>query len=141
MGLFDTLAKQAMGGFFGGKQADLLGGLLQEAGGLTGLRERFDSAGLQNVFSSWVGRGENQAVDPSQMQEVLGKDALQGLADRLGVNLGMLLPMIAQFLPQIIDQLTPNGEVEVSHPSPERLQEVVGNVMKTGLSSLFGGRS
>jgi uncharacterized protein YidB (DUF937 family) len=141
MGLFDTLAKQALGGFFGGKQADMLGGLLHEAGGLAGLKHRFDSAGLQATFSSWVGTGENQPIQAPQIQEILGKDALQGLADRLGVNMGMLLPLMAQFLPQIIDQLTPNGQVEAAHPTPEQLQDVLGNVMKSGLSGLFGSRA
>lgn len=140
MGLFDTLAKQAFGGILGGK-ADMLGGLLQEAGGLAGLKDRFDSAGLSAVFTSWVSTGDNHPVQGPQVEEVLGKESLQGLADRLGVNLGMLLPMIAQFLPQIIDQLTPNGQIESEHPTPERLQEVLGNVMKNGLGGIFGSRA
>lgn len=141
MGLFDTLAKQALGGFFGGKQADMLGGLLNEAGGLPGLMDRFGSAGLKDIFASWVSTGDNQPIQPGQVQEVLGKDALQGLADRLGVNMQMLLPLMAQFLPQIIDQLTPSGQIDAEHPTPERLQEVLGNVMKNGIGGLFGSRA
>ena len=140
MGLFDTLAKQALGGFFGGQQADMLGGLIHEAGGFSGLQERFTASGLQDVFASWVSTDENKPIKSAQVQAVLGTDALQGLASKLGVDIQMLLPLIAQFLPQIIDQLTPKGHVEAEHPTPDQLQDVIANVMKGGVGGLFGSR-
>jgi uncharacterized protein YidB (DUF937 family) len=144
MGLFDSLAKQAIGSILGGggqQPSDLLSSLLNQAGGLTGLMERFDQAGLKDAFASWVSTGENLPVQPAQLERALGAQEISALAQKLGINAQMLLPMLNQFLPQIIDKLTPNGTVENAHPSADQLQSVIASVMKGGLGGLFGGRA
>jgi uncharacterized protein YidB (DUF937 family) len=144
MGLFDSLAKQAMGSLLGGNSgqpSDLLTSLLNQAGGLPGLKEKFNQAGLTEVFASWVSTGENKTVQPAQMEQALGADAVADLAQKLGLNVNMVLPLISQFLPQVIDKLTPKGVVEDQQPSSDQLQNVLASVMKGGLGSFFGGRS
>lgn len=144
MGLFDSFAKQAMGsllGGSGGQPSDFLSSLLNQAGGLPGLKQKFDQAGLTEIFASWVSTGENKAVQPAQMEQALGADAVADLARKLGLNVSMVLPLISQFLPQVIDKLTPRGEVEDQQPSGTQLQDVLASVMKGGLGSFFGGRS
>ncbi|HRJ10468.1 MAG TPA: YidB family protein [Prosthecobacter sp.] len=135
MGLFDTLAKQALGG---GNPGDILSSLLKESGGLDGLREKFQDAGLGEAFASWVGGGDNHNVQPAQIRQALGDEALQRLAGKLGFNPQMLLPLLSQFLPQVIDKLTPNGSIENSSPAAEQIQQVLATVMKNGLGGLFG---
>jgi uncharacterized protein YidB (DUF937 family) len=142
MGLFDSLAKQALGGIMGGnQQGDMLSGLLNQAGGLDGLKDRFQQVGLGEVFASWVSTGANQPVQPSQLEGALGSDAIQNLASKVGFDVKNLLPLLSQFLPQVIDQLTPNGSIDETHPSSEKLQSVLSSVMKSGLGSFFGGRA
>jgi uncharacterized protein YidB (DUF937 family) len=144
MGLFDSLAKQAMGSLLGGNSgqpSDLLTSLLNQAGGLPGLKQKFNQAGLTEVFASWVSTGENKTVQPAQMEQALGADAVADLAQKLGLNVNMVLPLISQFLPQVIDKLTPKGVVEDQQPSSDQLQNVLASVMKGGLGSFFGGRS
>ena len=144
MGLFDSLAKQAIGSFLGGsggQPTDLLSSLLNQAGGLPGLMQRFNQAGLTEVFASWVSTGENKPVQPAQMEQALGADAVADLSRKLGLDVNMVLPLISQFLPQVIDKLTPNGVVENTPPSGDQLQSVLASVMKDGLGSLFGGRA
>ncbi len=143
MGLFDALAKQALGSFLGtgaGQPADLLSTLLQQAGGLPGLMQRFQQAGLSEAFASWVSTGENRPVQPSQIEQALGSDAVAALAGRLGLDANTVLPLLSQFLPQVIDKLTPNGQMEEAQPSTDQLQNVLASVMKGGLSGIFGGR-
>ncbi|HYF36244.1 MAG TPA: YidB family protein, partial [Prosthecobacter sp.] len=133
----DTLAKQA----FGGQPAALLENLLREAGGLAGMSDRFSAAGLQDIFASWVSSGENRPIHPTDLQNIMGSDALQALAARVGFSADTILPLMAQFLPQVVDRLTPNGRIEGSLPTPDQLQSIFGDVMKSGLSSLFGRKS
>jgi uncharacterized protein YidB (DUF937 family) len=102
--------------------------------------QRFQQAGLSEVFASWVSAGENRAVQPAQLEQALGSDAVAALAGRLGLEANTLLPLLSQFLPQVIDQLTPNGQMEEAQPSADQLQNVLANVMRGGLSSLFGRR-
>jgi uncharacterized protein YidB (DUF937 family) len=145
MGLLDSLAKQAIGSLLGGQQgqaSDLLSGLLSQTGGLSGLMDKFNNAGLKDTFSSWVSTGENQAVAPEQVQNALGSDVVSGLASKLGLDVGKLLPMISQFLPEVVNKLTPNGAIENNQPNGDQLQDVLAGVLKGGgLSSLFGGGS
>ncbi len=144
MGLFDTLAKNALGSMLGGSSkqdpAAMLSGLLSEAGGIEGLMSQFQSAGFGSQFASWVSTGENQPLSEDQMQNAIGADALQGLAGKLGMNTGTVLPLLAQFLPQVIDKLTPQGQIADNHPSSGQLQSVLTSVISSGLGGLFGGK-
>ena len=142
MGLFDSLAKQAIGSMLGGNsnpQGDILSGLLSQAGGISGLMDKFNQAGLGDTFSSWVGTGENKAIQPDQLQQILGSDVVAGIAGKVGLDAKTVLPLLSQFLPKIIDKLTPNGAVEESNPSGDQLQNVLASVMKGGIGGFFGG--
>lgn len=142
MGLFDSLAKNALGGMLGGAKQDpaaMLSGLLHDAGGLQGLMGKFQSAGFGEHFSSWVGAGANQAIHADQMQSAVGADVIQGLASKLGMNAGTVLPLLAQFLPQVIDKLTPQGQIHDNNPSGSQIQSVLTSVISSGLGGLFGG--
>ena len=144
MGLFDTLAKNALGSMLGGSSkqdpAAMLSGLLSEAGGIEGLMSQFQSAGFSSQFASWVSTGENQPLSEDQMHSAIGAEALQGLASKLGMNTGTVLPLLAQFLPQVIDKLTPQGQIADNHPSSGQLQSVLTSVISSSLGGLFGGR-
>lgn len=97
-----------------GGLAGALGGLLAnngELGGLGGLVSKFEQAGMGDVIGSWIGKGENAPISGGQLQDVLGSDAISGIAQKLGINSATLLPMLATLLPTLIDHLTPKGEV------------------------------
>ncbi len=106
-----------LGGMLGGLGGSgaligVLGSLLAnngQAGGLGGLVEKFNSAGLSNVVSSWIGKGENMPVSGDQLKEVLGSDMLSGLAAKMGMDPHAASGQLASVLPGLIDQLTPHG--------------------------------
>jgi uncharacterized protein YidB (DUF937 family) len=56
------------------------------------------------------------------------------------MNTGTLLPLLVQFLPQVIDKLTPQGQIADNHPSSSQLQSVLTSVISSSFSGLFGGR-
>ena len=107
--------KAQAGGLEGlGGLAGALGGLLAnngELGGLGGMVSKFDQAGMGDVIGSWIGKGDNAPISGNQLQDVLGSDAISGIAQKLGVNAQTLLPMLAALLPTLIDQLTPKGQL------------------------------
>jgi uncharacterized protein YidB (DUF937 family) len=118
MGLLDTL----LGGIAGKPDTangtdplvSALGALLTQNGGLQGLMNKFSQGGLGDVFSSWVGMGENKSVDASQIQKVLGSEQIQGLAAQLGVDPAKASGFLADYLPKIVDKLTPAGQVNAA---------------------------
>ena len=79
-------------------------------GGLGGLIAKFQQAGLGDVVGSWVGSGQNQPVSGEQLTDVLGADAMAGLAEKLGMNQDEAAGQLSNILPGLIDKLTPNGQ-------------------------------
>nr|WP_315429105.1 YidB family protein [uncultured Albidiferax sp.] len=79
-------------------------------GGLGGLADKFSQAGLGDVLASWVGSGQNQPISGDQLSNVLGSDALAGIAAQLGLQPQEAAGQLAQVLPGVVDQLTPQGQ-------------------------------
>ena len=127
MGLFDTIS--SLLGKSGDQTASvpeaLVAALGNQQGGLGGLIQKFESAGWGDTIASWVGTGANQSVEPQALQNVLGSDLVQQIAAKTGLPVEQLLPQIAEHLPQLVNHLTPNGEV----PSQ-------GNLLDVGLAFL-----
>jgi uncharacterized protein YidB (DUF937 family) len=120
MGLLD-MALGMLGGGQQGQQNDPKAMLLQAAlgmlanssqgGGLQGLLGAFQNAGLGNAVNSWVGTGENQPISGAQVQQALGGGQLQQLAEAAGMSHEGAASHLAEMLPNLINQLTPNGQV------------------------------
>ena len=114
-----------LGGMLGGALGGLLGGGQQPApmqqpmqqsveggpGGLMGLLNRFQQAGLGHVTDSWVGTGANQPVNPQQLEQVFGQQQVQQMAQQANMHPQDLLSQLSQILPQVVDRLTPNGQL------------------------------
>lgn len=82
------------------------------AGGLNNLIAKFQQSGLDDVVASWVGTGANKAVSAEQVQQALGAEQVQQLAAQAGVPAEQASNQLAQMLPELINQLTPNGAVD-----------------------------
>lgn len=114
MGLLDSVlgavmgqAQPQQGGMLGAVAALLAEG--GEGGGLRGLVDKFNDAGLGDVVGSWISTGPNLPVSPEQLKEVLGSDLLGSLAGKLGMDPAQASDQLAQVLPGLVDQLTPAG--------------------------------
>lgn len=122
MGLLDGLAGQLInqiaGGSGGGNQyAKLIPvvlEMLQGKGGgtgMAGLVQNFNSNGLGDVMSSWISKGQNLPISPNQLQQALGGDLLQQLTGKTGLSEGDLTGQLSGLLPQVVDKLTPDGQL------------------------------
>lgn len=136
MGLLDQLAGSVLGQAGGaGVQNDMLGGIMelinQQEGGLGGLVSKFQNGGLGDIVNSWVSRDENLPVSAEQIQAVLGNEQIASIASRLGLDPNGAASGLAQFLPQVIDKLTPDGTVDNGNP----LLSMAADLLK---SKLFG---
>ena len=115
MGLFDQVVGALAGGESGG-QGGLLPAVMQlinnpQTGGLQGLIESFQQGGLGEIVNSWVASGQNLPISAEQLQSVLGGSALQDIAANLGLSQAQATGGLAEMLPQLIDSMTPNGQV------------------------------
>ena len=88
--------------------------------GLGGLLDKLTNAGHGSTVSSWLGSGQNQPIQPTQLQSALGQTTIADLARHAGISEQELLAQLSQSLPGVVDKLTPNGRV----PSPTEIQSV-----------------
>ncbi len=133
MGLLDGLAGQVLGSMLGGSgDKSLLGKIAMEMinknGGLGGILEKFNQGGLGELAASWVGQGQNQSLSEGQVSSVFGDDMMSEMADKFGVDSGLLTGQIAQYLPELVNQATPTGTVD--DKSEDMLGEVLGMLLK-----------
>ena len=115
MGLFDQIAG-ALGGASGGGENPLLKMAMQfisqQPGGLQGLVESLTKGGLGAQVASWVSQGQNLPVSGGQLAAALQGG---GIGDRLknfGMDSSDAMEGMAKMLPDVVNQLTPNGRVE-----------------------------
>ena len=130
MGLMDELAGQVFGGGTQGGGGQAVGAILEmlngHSGGLQGMAQQFQRSGMGDIISSWIGTGQNLPISAGQVQQVLGSGVVQQLATKLGVSSEDASGHLAQWLPTIVDQLTPGGAV------PQ------GDLMSEGMNLLKG---
>jgi uncharacterized protein YidB (DUF937 family) len=133
-GLMKGLDGDAKGGVDPSAAIAGLASAVGEEGGLDGLVGKLKAAGLGDTVDSWVGGGPNQSIDPQRLGAALGPDEVQRLASKSGLDIAALLPMLAAFLPQIINMLTPQGKVPDGG-----LDGAIGSGGMGDLGGLLGG--
>jgi uncharacterized protein YidB (DUF937 family) len=107
------LANNGAGSTAGGANAGLgdLGSSLGGLGGLGGLINAFQRNGMGDQMQSWIGTGQNMPISPDQLQQVLGQGTIGQIAQQLGLSPQASASGLSELLPQLIDRLTPNGQV------------------------------
>ncbi len=125
MGLLDSVLGSAMGALAGGGQGagggvlmQVLGGLMGGQGGaagglggLGGLLQQLQQGGLGDAVQSWVSNGQNQPISADQLHSALGGDRVSTMAQQAGMSQDDLMGQLAHMLPQVVDHLTPGGEL------------------------------
>ena len=140
MGLFDSILGAASGEGGASGQANplmgIVGGLLAQSGGLEGLANRFAQSGQGNVFQSWVGMGENQPVSSNQIQNALGSEQVKALAAKMGIDPAQASSFLAEYMPKIVDKLTPEGKVDPTADHQQGLAALLPSLLQS-----LGGQS
>jgi uncharacterized protein YidB (DUF937 family) len=82
-----------------------------QTGGLRGLVERFEEAGLGNVVQSWIGTGENVPITTEQLHQVLGEGQIAQVAEETGMDEHQAAQELSETLPKLVDTVTPAGHI------------------------------
>jgi uncharacterized protein YidB (DUF937 family) len=114
-GLGDLL-KGGLGGLLAGGAA---GSVL--SGGLGDLLHQLQQGGQGETANSWVGKGENKAIAPGDLAKALGADQIESLSAQSGLSRDELLSGLSQYLPQVIDHLTPDGRLPTENELSGRI--------------------
>ncbi len=104
-GLSDML-KGGLGGLLAGGAA---GSIL--SGGLGDLMKQLQEGGQSDAANSWVGKGQNKPIAPGDLANALGADQIDAIASQAGLSRDDLLKGLSQYLPDVVDHLTPDGRL------------------------------
>ncbi|MBK8814153.1 MAG: DUF937 domain-containing protein [Methylococcaceae bacterium] len=123
MSLFDSLVQTALQSALGGNADNqtqnlvkgVVGMLVSNSGGISGLVDKFTQSGLGDVAASWIGKGENKPVTPAQLVEALGQQKVDELAKEAGLPEDKGAEVLSQVLPTVVDKMTPDGEIPEEH--------------------------
>jgi uncharacterized protein YidB (DUF937 family) len=134
MGLFENLLQKTLGGATAkgadqGSLTSIIELINNNQGGAGGIVGKLKEGGLGDIVDSWIGTGKNKAVKSSQISNVLGSDLVGQLAGKLGISQGDAAKKIAQYLPMIVDKLTPQGKASSLNKSID-IQDILGSLLK-----------
>ena len=85
-----------------------------QGGGLGSLMNQFQQAGYGQQMDSWISTGQNLPISADQLMQVFGQGRMQQMAANSGMDMGQLSGGLADLLPQLIDRVTPTGQVPES---------------------------
>jgi uncharacterized protein YidB (DUF937 family) len=136
MGLLDGLLGSVMGGMTGGSQPQQGGNqlvqlvlqMLQQNGGIEGLLARMQQAGYGQQAQSWIGTGQNMPITPDALSQIFGQGQLGQIAQQLGLPQQDAAGGLAQMLPDVVDQMTPQGEIPDN--SSDLVSQVLANLQR-----------
>ncbi|MCX6177807.1 MAG: YidB family protein [Chlorobiales bacterium] len=94
--------KSAISNLFGGEEGKLdFGSLLS----------KMHAGGLGHSAASWLGTGENAAISPDTITELLGSDKIKAFASQLGLSEESAKSAIADALPEMVHKASPEGSL------------------------------
>jgi len=116
MGDLGGLLKGGLGGLLGGAAA---GSVI--SGGLGDVLKQLQQGGHGETANSWVSNGPNKPISPGDLSKALGSDQINSLAAQSGMSSDDLLKGLSQYLPDVINHLTPNGRLPNENEVSDRL--------------------
>ena len=92
---------------------DILGQIFGGGGAqkLPDVVRQFEEKGMREQVDSWVRTGPNKPVERRQIEDAFGHRELEELARRRNIDQGQLAEVLAKYIPRIIDELTPSGQL------------------------------
>ena len=119
MGILGSLIKGVTGNSSHTTNPSAMSGILEMitgggTGGIHGLIKKLTDGGLGSTVKSWIGLGENEPVEPDQLQNALGSDMVEKYAAKMGISQSEAASQLSKDLPTVIDKITPDGKLPES---------------------------
>ena len=124
----------ALGGLLGGRGGSGMSALLPvvagllASGGLSKIMGGLKANGLTAEADSWVGTGPNKPVGGPQVEQAVGKEQIQEIAQQLGISESQAADAVAKVLPDVVDKASPEGKL----PPDEDLDAAFDKLARAG---------
>ncbi|WP_428944116.1 YidB family protein [Pantoea sp. FN060301] len=87
---------------------------VEQQGGIQALVNRLQSGEFSDIVQSWLSDRQNVALSSEIVQKMIGSEAIEQLAAKLGINTPDALNLLAKYLPQLVDKSSSSGAVDTN---------------------------
>ena len=121
---------------FGGGKGMLVAALLpmvmswiQRNGGLGEALSKITSMGFDNQARSWMSTNEiNDNLDPNDITRLFDASDIQQVAAQTGANEAEVRQGLAELLPEVVNQLTPHGNLDNESEANQEIDQIVSQI-------------
>ena len=133
--LGSVLGGQTTRGGFGGKGM-LIAALMpmvlswiKRNGGLSGALSKITGMGYEKQARSWLSTNElNDNLDPNDINQLFDDSEIQQVAAYTGANEIEVRQGLAELLPEVMNQLTPNGNLDNEPEANEEIDQIISQL-------------
>lgn len=111
-------------------------GWIQKNGGLSGALSKVQSMGLGQQAQSWMSTEQgNINLDQTQVSQLFDSNDLAQVSQQTGFGQEEVCQGISELLPEVMNQLTPEGGMQHEAQANQEIDEIMGQ-LSAGLNSL-----
>ena len=133
--LGSVLGGQRTKGGFGGKGM-LIAALMpmvlswiKRNGGLSGALSKITRMGYENQARSWMSnQQDNDNLDPNDISQLFDENEIQQVAAHTGANDVEVRQGLAELLPEVMNQLTPSGNLDNESEANEEIDQIINQL-------------
>ncbi|MEQ1723687.1 MAG: YidB family protein [Pseudobdellovibrio sp.] len=113
MGLVEQIQEQILNiiGRANPQAVEIIKNLFQQFGGIDGIIKKLEDSGYKDKVQSWIDKGANTPLTAEEINKVFGNEKVKAIGQKIGVSPDLVAQQISQYLPLIIDKLTPDGQL------------------------------
>ena len=102
---------------------------IQKNGGLSGVLSKFSNNGLQNKVQSWVNVDtNNDGIDADDIARLFDHQDIENICQKTGASRLEVYQGIAELLPKVMDDLTPQGDLSKEKEANDEIAELLANL-------------
>ena len=120
----------------GGSKAMLVAALMpialnwiQRNGGLSGALNKIQDMGFGNQAQSWMStQQQNENLDPNQINKLFDQQEIDQVCQQTGADETEVRQGLAELLPEIVNQLTPSGDLAKEQEANSEINEILSQI-------------
>ncbi len=102
---------------------------IQQNGGLTGALNKINNMGFGQQAKSWMSTDQsNQGLDANDITKLFDSQDIQAVSAQTGCSSNEVCQGMANLLPQIFDNLTPNGNTNTEAEANKEINQILSQI-------------
>lgn len=102
---------------------------IQRNGGLSGALGKLQNMGFGQQAQSWMSAQEmNDNVDPNEIDKIFDRNEIIEVAQTVGADETEVRQGLAELLPEVVNQLTPHGDLATEHEANQEIEQILGQL-------------